>query len=636
MKTITTTLLLILTLASTAQTKQAKEVITRFAKGAKVELYMIDKQTGCDVFETSSDGNKITIKGSSGTALCRGFYDFVKNNGYGINSSSGNRCMVPNKLPNIGLRRVVAPVEHHFYLNVVTYGYSTPYWDWERWSQEIDYMALHGIDMPLALVANEAISARVWKKLGLTDEQIANYFVGPAHFPWMRMGNISGIDGPLPDSWHKGQVELQHKILSKMRGLGMKPICPAFAGFVPKEMAQLFPEAKIVETSWSGGSFKNWMVMPENELFSRIGTMFIKEWEKEFGTNTYYLADSFNEMEIPFPPIGSPERYTMLNNYGQILYNSIREANKDAVWVMQGWMFGYQRHIWEPRSLEALCAKVPDDKMLLLDEAVDYNKHFWHNGPNWDFHYGFYGKPWIYGSIPNMGGKNGMTGILDFYANGHLEALLSANRGRLVGIGMAPEGIENNEVIYELITDAAWSSDSIDVPHWLHNYSLNRYGACPQAIDSAWKYLLKSVYGTFTDHPRYNWQVRPGNMRQGSINSSTNFFKAIEFFASAANEKSLSYLYNVDLIEFTAAYIGGKMELKTMAIENDFLLGNLEEAAKSEAEFIDLSLQIDRLLESHPTQRMERWIDFARANGISHTEKDYYEKNARRIVTVWG
>lgn len=28
-----------------------------------------------------------------------------------------------------------------------------------------------------------------------------------------------------------------------------------------------------------------------------------------------------------------------------------------------------------------------------------------------------------------MGGKSGMTGILDFYANGHLEALNSPNKG---------------------------------------------------------------------------------------------------------------------------------------------------------------------------------------------------------------
>lgn len=25
----------------------------------------------------------------------------------------------------------------------------------------------------------------------------------------------------------------------------------------------------------------------------------MEEWQKEFGKNTYYLADSFNEMELP-------------------------------------------------------------------------------------------------------------------------------------------------------------------------------------------------------------------------------------------------------------------------------------------------------------------------------------------------
>ena len=79
--------------------------------------------------------------------------------------------------------------------------------------------ALHGINMPLALVGYEAIIARVWKKMGLTDEEINHYFVGPAHLPWMRMGNISGIDGPLNEDWHKKQIALQHQILDRMRFL---------------------------------------------------------------------------------------------------------------------------------------------------------------------------------------------------------------------------------------------------------------------------------------------------------------------------------------------------------------------------------------------------------------------------------
>lgn len=635
MKSVIITLMIVLLSSCrvTAQIKQAKDVISTFAPKATVKLELIEKQNGCDVFETSVKNGVIHVKGSSGTALCRGFYDFVTDNGYGINSWSGNRVEIPSKLPNTVVKRVVSPVEHHFYFNVVTPGYSTPYWDWERWSSEIDYMALHGIDMPLALVANEAISMRVWQRLGLTDEQISAYFVGPAHFPWMRMGNVSKIDGPLPESWHEKQVELQHKILAKMRGLGMKPICPAFAGFVPKDIKLVFPDVQLVETSW-GGAFNNWMISPKSELFNKIGTMFIEEWEKEFGKNIHYLADSFNELEIPYPPIGTEERYALLRDYGENLYKSIHAANPDAVWVMQGWMFGYQRYIWEPKTLEALCERVPNDKMLLLDEAVDYNKHFWHNGYNWDFYQGFFEKPWVYASIPNMGGKCGLTGVLEFYANGHLAALNSKNKGKLVGFGMAPEGIENNEVIYELITDAGWRSDSIDLKKWLHKYSVNRYGRCNESIDSAWSYLLKSVYGTFTDHPRYNWQLRPGLLRKGSINASDDFFRAVELFAQAKYEDS--ELYKVDLAELAAAYLGGKIEILTMAIDNAYIMDEREKAKELENRFFDLAMKMDLILESHPTHRLSRWIEFARKHGDTKEIKDYYEKNARRIVTIWG
>jgi len=48
-----------------------------------------------------------------------------------------------------------------------------------------------------------------------------------------RMGNIHGWGGPLPQSWIDNQLALQHKILDRMRALGMIPVLPGFAGHVP-------------------------------------------------------------------------------------------------------------------------------------------------------------------------------------------------------------------------------------------------------------------------------------------------------------------------------------------------------------------------------------------------------------------
>lgn len=620
------------------EVKQAGRVIQRFS-GCELPVDLslsLDKQDGCDAYETAVKGGKLYIKGSSEVALCRGFYDYVKSNGLGICSWSGNRLDWPAQLEDEAPDRVISPFRNHYYFNVVTYGYTMPYWDWKRWEQEIDWMALHGIDMPLALVANEAISARVWKKLGLTDQEIADYFVGPAHLPWMRMGNISGIDGPLPASWHSEQIALQHRILERMKSLGMKPVCPGFAGFVPKELMRLYPDIKLLETSWCGGVFHNWMLSPDEELFRKIGQAFIEEWEKEFGQNDYYIVDSFNEMDIPFPPKGSPERYSLLAKYGDEVYSSIKAGNPDATWVMQGWMFGYQRHIWDYETLQALVSKVPDNKMMLLDLAEDYNHLFWNNGANWDFYKGFYNKEWVYSVIPNMGGKSGLTGDLDFYANGRLKALQSSNKGRLTGYGMAPEGIENNEVLYELIADGGWTDKQIDVDDWLKNYSVCRYGEAPEALMDYWLGLRGSVYGSFTDHPRYNWQLRPGTVKKGSINANDEFYQGIEQLIKVVPQLKNSSLFLTDLAEMTAQYTGGKLEILVQAIDAAYLDNGLSKATQLEKEFVTMALEMDRILSTHPILSMERWLDFARNSGNNGELKSYYERNARRIVTIWG
>ena len=255
--------------------KEAEGVIRRFA-GREIPMHLalsLKPVDGCDQFETSVKNGKLTIKGSSGVALCRGFYEYVRQHKAGLCTWTGKRLSLPQRLDDQSTTRKVSPYKHHYYLNVVTYGYTMPYWDWARWQEEIDWMALHGIDMPLMLVANEAIYARVLQRMGMNEADINAYFVGPAHLPWMRMGNISGIDGPLTASWHRSQIALAHKILARMRALGMQPICPAFAGFVPQALQKFYPKAQITETSWSGGAFHNWMLSADEPLFHTMGKL---------------------------------------------------------------------------------------------------------------------------------------------------------------------------------------------------------------------------------------------------------------------------------------------------------------------------------------------------------------------------
>ena len=114
-----------------------------------------------------------------------------------------------------------------------------------------------------------------------------------------------------------------------MRLLGMHPITPAFAGFVPEGFVKLHPEVRVKHFEWGGfdKSLNAYMLPPDSPYFLQIGKLFIEEWEKEFGKNTYYLSDSFNEMELPVSPDDTDGKHRLLSKYGEAIYQSIVAGN---------------------------------------------------------------------------------------------------------------------------------------------------------------------------------------------------------------------------------------------------------------------------------------------------------------------
>lgn len=592
------------------------------------------------VYEYEVAGNELYLRGSSAVAICKSFYDYLKTTDQGMITWSGKNVHIGSPWKPVVKKRVESPYQHHYYFNVVTYGYTTPYWDFARWQKEIDWMSLHGLDMPLINGAYEAILARVFRKLGIPEKAINNFFTGPAYHPWNRMGNITGWDNQVPASYNTKQIKLTHQVLNRMHELGMEPIISAFAGFVPKEISNTFPEAKIKEIIWGGFSdLKNnrgHILLPDNALFSKIGTMYVKEWEKEFGKAKYYLADSFNEMDVP-PAANEEAQLNQLANYGSVVFQSIHNANPDAVWVMQGWTFPYQKGkdgklFWTAERLGKLVEKTPDDKVLFLDLANEYNLDSWKIDPSWKTYNGFFNKSWIYSFIPNMGGKTPWNGILQTYANAPSDALKFSGKGNLVGFGFAPEGIENNEIIYELLSDIGWTGERVDLAKWIPAYSVQRYGAYPETMKEAFAGLLASCYGTFEPHPRFRYQQNAKGDEAGSVNTDPEFFKAVKQFLAGREQLSQSELYRNDAIELSTQFLSLKVDSiiqHSIANKKAIKYAELTKAYR-------LLHIIDKLLLSHPNHRLDTWITLAKNWGDTPAEKLYYARDAKRLITTWG
>ena len=619
----------------------ARQVIERLtgASAAHITFEVLPQHENKDGYAVTCQNGKLTLKGSSPTAFTYAFYCYARQACHSMASWSGSTLHLPAQSADFEVPVTYSPYQFRYFLNVCTFGYTTPYWDWKRWEKEIDLMALHGINMPLATVASEAIAERVWKKMGLTDEDIRQFFTGPAYLPWHRMGNLNTWNGPLSANWHSQQIALQHKILERMRLLGMHPITPAFAGFVPEGFVKVHPEVRVKHFEWGGfdKSLNAYMLPPDSPYFLQIGKLFIEEWEKEFGKNTYYLSDSFNEMELPVSPDDTDGKHRLLSKYGEAIYQSIVAGNANAVWITQGWTFGYQHRFWDKESLQALLERVPNDKLIIVDLANDYPKWVWKTEQTWKTHKGFYGKRWILSYVPNFGGKTLLTGDLNLYASCSAEALAHPDKGRLIGFGSAPEGLENNEVVYELLADMGWQNQPIDLDHWLIEYCRSRYGSCPNTMQKAWKGLCRSVYSSLYSYPRFTWQtVIPDTLRKSKYDFNDTYFRAVEDFLSCARQLKDSPLYRSDALLFAAQYIGAKADKLYQKALQAKAVGNRARAKQLVDKVIQLLLQADKLLASHPTDRLSRWVHAARTAAATPQERMQYEMDAKRLITSWG
>ncbi|MGN6417846.1 MAG: alpha-N-acetylglucosaminidase [Pseudobacter sp.] len=595
------------------------------------EVVLIESTNAKDVFELYSKNNKIVLAGSNGVAIASALNYYLKHYAHCDIGWNGSNLTIPDPLPLVpDTIRQATPYTYRYYLNYCTFNYTMSWWDWERWEKEIDWMALNGINMPLAITGQNIIWYRVYKQMGFTDKDLESFFSGPAYFNWFWMGNLDGWGGPLPMSWMKSHEALQKKILARQRSLGMTPVLPAFTGHVPPAFKKKFPNANLKQTTWS--KFPAVSILdPEDPLFMEIGKNFIQEQTKTFGTDHLYSSDTFNENK---PPTNDS---TYLSEISKKVYQAMAAADPEAKWIMQGWLFHFQSSFWKPTQIKAMLNAVPDDKMIILDLWSE-------NNPVWNKTEAYYGKPWIWCMLHNFGGNISMYGRMDEVAAKPASLIDQPETGQLSGIGLTPEAIEQNPVMYALMLENVWRNQPIDLTNWLKDYVFRRYGARNAAAENAWMILKQTVYnaGVSNGGPESIITGRPTFAAKAGCTNTTKGYRpaeilpAWELMLSAADKLKASEGFRYDLVDLTRQVLANYAD----TLQREFAKAYQE---KDRARFTSLFNQftavindMDRLLASQKDFLLGRWLNDAVRWGNNAAEKKLYERNARNLITLWG
>ncbi len=613
-----------------------KELIERIIPG-KSDNFIIEaipSENNQEVFELEGVNGKIVLRGSSTLAITRAFNWYLNHFCHtSVSWFKEEPVDLPSVLPNVTERiKKTSRFEKRFFLNYCTFGYTTLWWQWDDWERFIDWMALNGINMPLAITGQEYIWQKVWKKFGLTDEQIRAFFTGPAHLPWHRMGNLDGWLGPLPQSFIDHQFELQKKILQKERSFGMTPVLPAFAGHTPKAIMDSYPDIKLTSLGsyTTGEQYNAYFLDPMEPLFLEIQKEFLKEQTKHFGTDHYYGTDPFNEMD---PPSWEPD---YLASVSANIYKGMQKIDKEAVWVQMGWTFYYDRKNWTNPRLEAMIKAVPKDKMMLLD-------YFCENTEIWRVTDAFFNAPYIWCYLGNFGGGTQMAAPMKKVAKLLTETEKDDNRRQMSGIGSTLEGFGVNRFMFEWLFEYAWDKSSANVNDWITKYARSRAGHSDPIAEEAWRRMVNTVYdqlvsgvglgNTIEMRPRFEGNAK--YTRRGVY----DYQELADIFGQMlhANQTTLSNpRYQYDLVMVCRQVLANLSFHVRNKVFEAYKEKNIEKFDGYASLFLEIATDVDRIVSTRPEFTLNNWIKGSHKFEADDAPKSYFEKNAKVLITTWG
>ena len=608
-------------------------LLERIDKGASRKIMTETVRSDRDFFEITSKNGKPLIRGNNYVSIASGINWYLKYS-VGVHLTwNSMHASLPATLPLVqGVERHTTDIKHRYYLNYCTLSYSMAFWDWKRWEQELDWMALHGINLCLDIVGTDVVWRNVLLKLGYTKDEANEFVAGPAFQAWWLMNNLEGWGGPNSDNWYQQRERLQKQIMKRMKELGINVCLPGYSGMVPHDAKERLGLDVADPGKWNDYK-RPAFLQPTSKRFAEIASIYYKEQQRLYGKADFYSMDPFHE--------GGNAGGVDLRKAGEAIMGAMKAVNPNAVWVVQA---------WGACPYPSMIKHLKNGDMLVLD-LYSENRPQWGNSEStWYRKEGFNGHDWAFCMLLNFGGNVGMFGKLQHVVDEYYKARCSSFKSTMKGVGLTMEGIENNPVMYELVSELPWRDAKFSWKEWLHDYVEARYGNINNGkVHDAWLLLARSVYGAgakiveqgchesvLCARPALDvYQVSSWSEMEEFYNPD-DVINAARLMVEASHEVKANDNFRYDLVDVTRQAIAEQARYVYDEVVAAYKAKDRKMFDYTTKRFLDILLQQDRMLSSMPDFMVGGWIRSARNLGTNAQESDHYEWNARVQITTWG
>lgn len=610
--------------------------------------FELTNDDGVDYFELSDKDGKINVKGNSGVNIAMGINHYLK---YFCNvhiSQVGNQT----KMPKV-MARVNTPVhketkaKYRYAYNYCTHSYTMGFWGENEWRKELDWLALNGVNIVLDITGQEEVWRRFLLERGYSLDEAKGFIAGPPYYAWAYMANITGLGGPVHDSWFQERTQLARKNQLIMRKLGMEPIMQGFSGMVPPDIKKYDQDAEIIIQGNWGARKRPDMLRTTGKSFSKYARDFYRIQKEVYGDISHFYATD------PFHEGGNPGDMSP-RDIARITLEEMVKADPNGIWVIQSWQDN-------PTSeLLVGVAEVENGKnhALILDLFAE-NVQNYKDGKEGNKFHGYSEEfdhtPWLYCMLNNFGGRLGMYGHIDSVASGVPEAF--NNCDSILGIGITPEASENNPVLYDFFFESVWQNsikdkmEEISLEKWLCDYATRRYGKESDSANKAWQILKETAYKALNNE-----------LGQGAPESVINAVPDLEVSAASTWGNSIIkydkeefknvgelILKDYDLLKDSEAYLYDVADVLEQILSNSaqevhllmadaYKKGDKDEFRKQAERFVKIIDYVDETVGSSEYFLLGRWTKQAEAlaENTDDFTKRIFELHAKAIVTTWS
>ena len=619
MKRILLLILLLTPLASLANNPVSRLVDRIDANASARFMFELEDQTSEeDFFVIDKKKGKINIRGNNWISVATGLNWYLKYHA-GVHITWNNP-----KTRLLTLPKPKSPERHstkmlqRFYFNYCTFSYSMPFWDWKRWQQEIDFMALHGINMPLL-------------RLGYDKKQIDDFIAGPAHQAWFLMNNLEKFGGPNPESWYEHQEKLAKNIIAEYETWGIKPVFAGYGGMVPSNANEVLGLDVQNPGKWNGFQ-RPAFLQPTDPRFAEIANVYYQEMEKLFGKAKYYAIDPFHEG-------GSTDGVDM-KKAGVAIHSAMKKANPGAAWVIQAWQAN-------PRY--EMIDGLPTSDVIALDLFSESRPQWGDANSAWYREEGFLYHDWVYCMLLNFGGNTGMYGKMQRVIDGYFLAQKEYAGRNMKGVGATMEGIENNPVMYELLFELPWRKESFTKEKWMQNFVKARYGrTLPQTLQ-AWDIIANTAYNPLYGATQEGTSeaiiaARPALEvdRVSTWATSKPYYeadslvKALELMCAVGEKYRGCNNFEYDIADL-ARQCNADFAYRLLGkISKEFDNGDTVRFKYLSDIFLNTVLSHDDIVSSRKEFLLGPWVESAMKMGYGEKEQRNYREQALTIITTWG